>query len=142
MKFRVVRNDSGSRFKWPILRRKNECVELMIDAHDADRLLLRPGDRVMVEVAEDECAVMVYRANPDDHMAWRVFQNKGGDIKIVMGCRALGFDIVGTLPAISVSIETVADGPAVLMKFDPKGYLAGEESGLFAAIPSCEIGEV
>ena len=115
MVFRRVKNDTGSRCKRPALRRRGDMIELVIDVHDVDRIGLQSDDRVVIDVDEQACMLAVAKAGEDDCHSWKFVQNKGGDIKVVMGHRALGLDVEGVMPAVHVELSE----QTLLLKFDP-----------------------
>ena len=120
MGFRRVKNDSGSRCKWPLIRRKGDSIELLIDVHDVDRLGLAADDRVSIDVDESAFALAVAKADADDHHAWRFAQNKGGDIKVAMGYRALGIEVSEAMPASSVELRVDGENKTLILVFQPK----------------------
>ena len=123
MGFRKIKNDSGSRYKWPTLRRRGDGIDLLIDVHDADRLGVGPESRLWVEMEEGRddgfVCLRVSVAFPEDTEAWKVSKGKFGDLKVTMGHRAIDQEVQGTVPAMSVSDFTDAGERFLVMVFDP-----------------------
>lgn len=140
MAFRKLKNDSGSRYKWPALRRRGDGIDLMIDVHDVDRLGLGPEARVWIEV-DDECEgnkflVRVSAATAEDNEAWKCAKGKFGDVRVTMGHRAFAQDVQGHVPATSTTVVRDGDVVYLLLEFDPANRIEEQTIGELELLPS------
>lgn len=140
MAFRKLKNDSGSRYKWPTLRRRGDGIDLLIDVHDVDRLEIGAEGRVWIEVDDEQegskFLVRVSAAKPDDAEAWKCVKGKFGDVRVTMGHRAFAQDVQGMVPASSSSIVQDSGVRYLLLEFDAANRVEEQTIEQLSLLPS------
>lgn len=140
MAFRKLKNDSGSRYKWPTLRRRGDGIDLLIDVHDVDRLGLGAEPRVWIEVDDEQedgkILVRVSAATADDAEAWKCAKGKYGDVRVTMGHRAFGQDVQGSVPASSTAVVFDAGVRYLLLEFDPANRIEEQTVEQLSLLPA------